>query len=117
MNRLYGGVSVLRNIQMKSPVAITRLLLEQQDVILSAVSCPGHEATVRGKVTAGHLEDWIGLLEGFLLKLTGYLDWLWRRRPAPRPNTPPNNYVKQTVRSAAGCACAHAAVGRPAAYV
>ena len=101
---------------MKTSVALMRRSRFLQTVHLSAVSFPHREDSVRFKVSAGHLGNWEGLLEGMLPNVSDVVEPLWRRRPLYVRRTPTNNSMKLTVRSAAGLAGAWAAAGRPAAY-
>ena len=99
MNRFYGYVLGLRSSQlMKAPVVFRRRSPFQQNVSLSAVSFPRREDLVRVEVTAGHLEDWRGLLEGVLPNVADVVESLWRRRPLYVRRSPTNNSMQQTVR-------------------
>ena len=100
---------------MKAPVVFRRRSLFQQAVLLSAVSFPRREDSVRMEVTAGHLGDWKGVLDGVLPHVLGSLDPLWRRRPLNVRASPTNNSVQQTVRPVTSRASARFAAGRPAA--
>ena len=100
---------------MRASVVLMRRSPFQQAVHLSAVSFPHREDSVRMEVTAGHLGNWEGLLEGMLPNVSDVVEPLWRRRPLYVRRSPTNNSMKLTVRSAAGLASARAAVGRPAA--
>ena len=99
---------------MKAPVVFRRRSPFQQEVSLSAVSSPHREDLVRMEVTAGHLEDWKGLLDGVLPHVLGSLDPLWRRRPLNVRASTTNNSVQQTVRPVTGRASARTDAGRPA---
>jgi hypothetical protein len=116
MNRFYGCVLGLRGSQMmKAPVVFRRRSPLQQNVSLSAVLFPRREDLVRMEVTAGHLEDWKGLLEGVLPIVSDVLEPLWRRRPLYVRRSLPNNRMQQTVQPVTGRAKARPAPGRPAA--
>ena len=101
---------------MKTSVALMRRSRFLQTVHLSAVSFPHREDSVRMEVTAGHLGNWKGLLEGVLPNVSDVVEPLWRRRPLYVRRPPTNNSMKLTVWSAASRAVALAAVGQPAAY-
>jgi len=100
----------------KAPDAARQGSRFQKAVHVSAVSCPQHEATVRGMLKAWHLENWKGLLEGVLQNMSDVVKLLWWGDRCLDRTDPPNYGVKLPVRSAAGLASARTAVGRPAAY-
>ena len=82
---------------MKAPVVLRRRSPFQQEVSLSAVSFPRREDLVRMEVTAGHLDNWKGLLEGVLPNVADVVESLWRRRPLYVRRSPTNNSMQLTV--------------------